>query len=129
MQLRDKGRNVRLLIATIVFLVLIGAVLFYVFVPSEYWPRCWWLLLTGTKCPGCGTQRAIAALLSGDIYGAASYNPILVVGIPYFLLSIWCDCGKNTHLKYRARNLFFSAKALKITVIVIIAYWIGRNLF
>lgn len=129
MQLRDRGRNVRLLIATIVLLVLVGAVLFYVFVPSEYWPRCWWLLLTGTKCPGCGTQRAIAALLSGDIYGAASYNPILVVGIPYFLLSIWCDCGKNTHLKYRTRNLFFSAKALKITVVVIIAYWIGRNLF
>ncbi|MBO5873418.1 MAG: DUF2752 domain-containing protein [Rikenellaceae bacterium] len=129
MQLRDRGRNVRLLIATIVLLVLVGAVLFYVFVPSEYWPRCWWLLLTGTKCPGCGTQRAIAALLSGDICGATSYNPILVVGIPYFLLSIWCDCGKNTHLKYRTRNLFFSAKALKITVIVIIAYWIGRNLF
>ena len=129
MPLRDRGRNVRLLIATIVLLVLVGAVLFYVFVPPEYWPRCWWLWLTGTKCPGCGTQRAIAALLSGDIYGAASYNPILVVGIPYFLLSIWCNCGKNTHLKHRARNLFFSAKALKIMVVVIIAYWIGRNLF
>ena len=129
MQLRDRGRNVRLLIATIVLLVLVGAVLFYVFVPPEYWPRCWWLWLTGTKCPGCGTQRAIAALLSGDLCGAASYNPILVVGIPYFLLSIWCDCGKNTHLKYRTRNLFFSAKALKITVVVIIVYWIGRNLF
>ncbi len=129
MQLRDRGRNVRLLIATIVLLVLVGAVLFYVFVPSEYWPRCWWLLLTGTKCPGCGTQRVIAALLSGDLYGAVSYNPILVVGIPYFLLSIWCDCGKNTHLKQRVRSLFFSAKVLKIMVVVIIAYWIGRNLF
>jgi hypothetical protein len=129
MQLRDRGRNVRLLIATIVLLVLVGAVLFYVFVPPEYWPRCWWLLLTGTKCPGCGTQRAIAAMLQGDFLQAVSYNPILVVGIPYFLLSVWVDFGKNTHLKHRDRNLFFSAKALKITVIVIIAYWIGRNLF
>ena len=58
-----------------------------------------------------------------------SYNPILVVGIPYFLLSVWVDYGKNSNLKQRVRTLFFSAKALKIMVVVIIAYWIGRNLF
>ena len=129
MQLRDSNRNVRLLIIAVVLLVLVGAVLFYVFVPPEYWPRCWWLMLTGTKCPGCGSQRAIAAMLQGDFLRAVSYNPILVVGIPYFLLSVWVDYGKNSNLKQRVRSLFFSAKALKITVVVIIAYWIGRNLF
>ena len=129
MQLRNSNRNVRLLIIAVVLLVLVGAVLFYVFVPPEYWPRCWWLMLTGTKCPGCGSQRAIAAMLQGDFLQAVSYNPILVVGIPYFLLSVWVDCGKNSNLKQRVRSLFFSAKALKITVVVIIAYWIGRNLF
>ena len=129
MQLRNSNRNVRLLIIAVVLLVLVGAVLFYVFVPPEYWPRCWWLMLTGTKCPGCGSQRAIAAMLQGDFLQAVSYNPILVVGIPYFLLSVWVDFGKNSNLKQQVRSLFFSAKALKITVVVIIAYWIGRNLF
>ena len=125
----ESGRSGRLLVAAVVVVALAGVVLFYGFVPTQYWPRCWWLMLTGTECPGCGSQRAVAALLGGNLFEAIAYNPILVVGIPYSLLSIWVDYGKNSNLKQRVRTLFFSAKALKITVVVIIAYWIGRNLF
>ena len=129
MQFRTSGRSARLLVAVVVLAVLAGVVLFYSFVPTQYWPKCWWLMLTGTECPGCGSQRAVAALLGGNLFEAIAYNPILVVGIPYSLLSVWVDYGKNSNLKQRVRTLFCSANALKITVVVIIAYWIGRNIF
>ncbi len=43
-------------------------------------------MLTGMKCPGCGSQRAIHALLHTDIKTAFSYNALLVLSIPYVIL-------------------------------------------
>lgn len=56
--------------------------------PAQYpFPRCPVHWLTGWHCPGCGTQRAVHALLHGQVGQAVGFNllaalfaPVLVLG-------------------------------------------------
>jgi hypothetical protein len=42
---------------------------------------CIWHRWTGLYCPGCGGQRALHALLHGDVLGAMSLNLMAVVAV------------------------------------------------
>jgi hypothetical protein len=55
---------------------------------SVWMPKCPFKLLTGLQCPGCGGQRAVHALLHGDVVGALRYNWFLIYAAPYLLLLI-----------------------------------------
>ena len=46
--------------------------------PSEW--------LTGLFCPGCGTTRALHALLHLDFASAMAMNPLLVLSLPFVAL-------------------------------------------
>ena len=71
-----------------------GAILFH-FDPekSGFFPACRFHQLTGLDCPGCGSQRALHALLHGQILTALHDNLLLVLSLPLFLalliLSTW----------------------------------------
>lgn len=45
-------------------------------------PPCPSRWLTGLFCPGCGSTRALHALLHADLGGALAMNPMLVVSLP-----------------------------------------------
>jgi hypothetical protein len=45
-------------------------------------PPCPSRWLTGLFCPGCGSTRALHALLHGDLPGALAMNPLLVLSLP-----------------------------------------------
>lgn len=51
---------------------------------------CPFRLLTGLPCPGCGTTRAVGALLAGDLPEAWALNPVglllVAVGVGTFLI-------------------------------------------
>lgn len=49
-------------------------------------PRCVMKRLTGFDCPGCGSQRALHALLDGHPLEAWSYNLFLPFVVAYLLL-------------------------------------------
>lgn len=49
-------------------------------------PPCPWLALTGLYCPGCGSTRALHALVHGDLAQAWMMNPLLVLALPALLL-------------------------------------------
>jgi hypothetical protein len=40
-------------------------------------PVCLFREWTGIPCPTCGATRMVSALLSGDVVGAAAWNPML----------------------------------------------------
>jgi Protein of unknown function (DUF2752) len=62
---------------------LAGLFIFYRFDPSRYFfPRCPLYWLTGLHCPGCGTQRALHALLHGRWQQAASHNLLAALYVP-----------------------------------------------
>ncbi len=48
---------------------------------AGFFPRCPIRALTGLLCPGCGAQRALHALLHGDVAGAFSHNVLLPVAL------------------------------------------------
>jgi hypothetical protein len=48
--------------------------------PGHY-PTCPFLALTGWYCPGCGTTRAVHALLHGDAGLALQRNPLTVAAL------------------------------------------------
>ena len=51
-----------------------------------YFPSCQIYRWTGVRCPGCGTQRALHALLGGRLGEALHYNYYLLIMLPLGLL-------------------------------------------
>jgi len=47
--------------------------------------------VTGLHCAGCGTTRAIHALLHGDVLQALAYNPLMTAFAPFavYLVACW----------------------------------------
>ena len=67
---------------------LVLAVVLFRYNPEDipFFPRCLVFMLTGLKCPGCGTARALHCLLHGEVAQAVAFNPILVLVFPLLLL-------------------------------------------
>jgi hypothetical protein len=51
-------------------------------------PRCPFLSLTGLRCPGCGSLRAVRAILEGDFLQALRFNALAVALLPAVLLAL-----------------------------------------
>lgn len=114
-----------------VILVLILAILYRTYNPNGniYFPKCLFRELTGFKCPGCGSQRAVHYLLNLDIFNAIKENALLVLSVPYILTGLLFDILKQPNqnaLKWRKR--LFGQKAIFIILSIIIAFWILRNI-
>lgn len=64
------------------------ACVYYIFDPmSSGWPlQCPSHLITGLQCPGCGSQRALHALLHLDIAGAMQANALVLPGLAVMAL-------------------------------------------
>lgn len=76
-------------------------------------------------CPGCGTTRLFRSLLHFDFYQAFRYNPLLFILLfPFGALVL-------AEIIYFIRNkkMFnISTKIYVILLILIIIYWILRNI-
>ncbi|MBO5444922.1 MAG: DUF2752 domain-containing protein [Muribaculaceae bacterium] len=108
--------------------VIAGAMtVYYLFDPAEsgWMPRCLWKTLTGTDCPGCGTQRMLHALAHGDIASAWKSNAFGLCMIPVAGFLMWLELTRERHAALYAK-VHRSATIYAIGV-AIIAWWIGRN--
>lgn len=89
-------------------------------------PKCPFHALTGLQCPGCGSQRAIHALLHGQIAKAIGYNGLLVASIPVIGVIAAAEAGRKNHPKFHAA--VNSPKTIAVILAVIAAWWIIRNI-
>ncbi|MBS1731176.1 MAG: DUF2752 domain-containing protein [Bacteroidetes bacterium] len=55
--------------------------------PGSFFPECPFHALTGLYCPGCGSQRALSALLHGDFMEALHDNLLAMISLPFLFLS------------------------------------------
>jgi hypothetical protein len=111
--------------------IILGGSIYYMYDPvsSPFFPKCPFLLATGLKCPGCGSQRAIHALLHLNIGSAFAYNTLLVCSIPYLLLLV---AGRA--IQFFRLSATFYARIQRPAVIwsylaLVIVFWMTRNLF
>ena len=61
-------------------------VYFFLDPEQHFFPKCPFLWLSGWKCPGCGSQRAVHHLLHGDVTEALRVNFLFVLAYP---MSCW----------------------------------------
>jgi hypothetical protein len=109
--------------------LLIVAAVYFLFNPADSYlfPKCPFFLLTGLKCPGCGSQRAIHSLLHLDLAGAAHHNFILLLFIPVILLLLYAYAVKNRRPDFY--NKINSRYMILGTFAAILLWWALRNVF
>lgn len=96
---------------------------------SSIFPKCAFFQLTGWKCPGCGSQRAVHYFLTGEFSKSFFQNPGLWVMSSYIIVVLIL---KIPYMKYRFPKLSRDITGLTACYILffsIIAYWILRNVF
>ncbi len=110
--------------------VLILGVVYLFFDPtySPFAPKCIFRLLTGYDCPACGGQRALHALLNGEIAQAIGYNPYLIIAVPYLLAVAYTTYGRSDRAQ-RWRNYIQHRYTIITFLVLTIAWWVGRNVW
>ena len=117
MALNRKHLNVA--IAALIAVAIAASLVFlYLYNPQDisFFPRCPFYALTGYKCPGCGTLRAIHAMLHFRFGDALRLNPLLFAAIPVVV-------GLLVSRRF-ATNVVVS----RVILAVVIIYWIVRNI-
>ncbi len=96
----------------------------YFFDPMQYsfYPACVFKLVTGFDCPGCGSTRALHALLHGDIFKAANSNILLLVFFPVIIVGLLNLYTQKSAMVWKMFNKPF------FFLLVICAFWVVRNI-
>lgn len=103
-------------------------IVFFFFNPEEtaLFPKCPFYVLTGWQCPGCGSQRALHALLHLDIGRAFHYNALLVASLPLVAILLISEWTREQHPGFYRK--IHTPAFTWICFTVVILWWIGRNL-
>ena len=86
-------------------------------------PACIFYHTTGWECPGCGSQRALHALLQGHIMEAWSYILLLPPALVLILLILLLPPGS------RLKDRLTSPAAMYILLAVVLELWLIRKIF
>ncbi|MBQ6078919.1 MAG: DUF2752 domain-containing protein [Muribaculaceae bacterium] len=118
-----------LIVVLAIAVLLVAGFIYYALDPasSSAFPSCTFLKLTGYKCPGCGSQRAIHALLHGDVAGAFRYNALLIIAIPWIALCLYAE-----RWRVRKPRLYERVNApllIWLFLAMVLLWWLLRNIF
>jgi hypothetical protein len=93
----------------------------------DFLPRCSFHAFTGFTCPGCGSQRSLHFLLHLDLVRAFGENPLLVLSLPYLLIYGLFRLRGWDQRRPALRKALFGPAAIKVILVVIVSFWLGRN--
>lgn len=118
----------RWLPTTLVVVLLLAAAFYWAFDPEEtsWAPRCMFHVLTGYDCPGCGSQRALHALLHGNVAAAWKFNALVVAGLPVLLLMSYAAL-----MRRRMPRLYAAVNSVPVIVccaVAVTAWFVARNI-
>ncbi len=103
--------------------------IYYLFNPSQVvFIPCPLYFTTGLYCPGCGSQRAIHALLHVDIVSAFRFNPLMVLTMPILIYGLGITLTnwvKGTRYRFM---LFYSKFFIYGYFGTALVYWVLRNI-
>jgi hypothetical protein len=84
--------------------------------------------LTNLDCPGCGSQRALHALLHGNIIAAADQNLLAVLSVPFLFYSAIVNSANILFNKKWKQQIFYSANFVRVVLIFVLLFWVLRNI-
>ncbi|MDR1408137.1 MAG: DUF2752 domain-containing protein [Tannerella sp.] len=118
-------------IAVIAVVLIAGGIIYYNCNPAGnvWFPKCPFLLATGLKCPGCGSQRAIHAMLHFDFHGAFVYNALLILSLPYLFLLVAGGVVRHVRPQSTFPFMIQHPAVIRTYFILVVVFWIARNLF
>jgi Protein of unknown function (DUF2752) len=87
---------------------------------------CPFLAITGHYCPGCGSVRAVDALLRGDLGDAVGFNPLTVAAVP-LVAGLWLGWFRRS-VTGTARRWAAPGWALWLLAGMVLVFWVLRNL-
>jgi hypothetical protein len=121
-------RRYLIIVLAIAVLMLLGFIYFALDpASSAVFPRCGFLTLTGYKCPGCGSQRAVHALLNGDVAGAFGYNAMLFIAVPWVALCLFAETQRTRNPRLYVR--LHPPVLIWLFLVLVLAWWLLRNIF
>ncbi|MCM1347867.1 MAG: DUF2752 domain-containing protein [Firmicutes bacterium] len=111
----------------VVAVIALSAIVYWAYDPSKnFFPRCPVYMATGWQCPGCGSQRAIHALLNGDLAGAWHYNAMLLFFIPVIGVLLASELFRERFPRFN--KLATSSAAVWIIVAILFLWGVLRNI-
>jgi len=127
---RISSRAVSILAAAVIF-VAAGFYLWlvYSYDPSRVHiiPPCIFHTVTGLYCPGCGSTRAMHALLHGDIVRALGFNLLAVVAMPFIAGAIILSFIRN-FTSWHVPKLDLGSRFSLFVLVLIMVFWVTRNI-
>ena len=123
------GSQKRIIItAMAIVIAALLSLLYYYVAPAVPWlmPKCMFHEFTGYRCPGCGLQRALIAALQGDFAAAIRYNYSLLITIP--VLALYLMAWVLRERLPRLYRFLGSLTTFCILLVLMLAWWIGRNI-
>lgn len=90
------------------------------------YPTCPFLAVTGLQCPGCGTMRALHALLRLDMPAAVGFNVLTVALLPV-LVWAWVAWWRHRTGRRPAPPRLSPRVGYAVAAVVPV-FWVLRNL-
>ncbi|MDA0196174.1 MAG: DUF2752 domain-containing protein [Bacteroidetes bacterium] len=104
------------------------AALLLILDPVTYdFPSCLIREYAGIYCPGCGSQRAVHALLNGHFKSAFNYNPLIYFGLVIILYNT-SILSINRFSKETFKNILNRPYTPVVVAAMIILFGILRNI-
>lgn len=94
----------------------------------NFFPECPFHKYLYLDCPGCGSQRAIHALLHLDVQKAAGYNLLLVLSLPLLITQLAFKIYSFSTKKNVVMRFWYNPNTPKVIFAVVMIFWIARNL-
>lgn len=66
--------------------MLVGLLYFFNPLTAGFFPPCLFHRLTGLECIGCGSTRAVHALVHGEVVQAFWLNPLVISALPLLIV-------------------------------------------
>ncbi|MBR6704188.1 MAG: DUF2752 domain-containing protein [Lachnospiraceae bacterium] len=82
--------------------------------------------LTGLYCPGCGGQRAVKAMLHGELLTSLYYHPAILPAALYLIVYL-ASQGLNRLSKSKIPALCFKSWHLYVFLGLLVLQWIVKN--
>jgi Protein of unknown function (DUF2752) len=120
--------KLRILTGTAMAAILGGLAVVFRFPPDKYsfYPRCPVYLSTHWLCPGCGSTRALHALLHLDLASALHYNALFTVLAPFICLWLGFCCYRV--MRYdRFPNLALPRAVTACLIVTVVLFTVARN--